>query len=87
MGALWLCTTVLAIAVSFRARATRILLYGVCCTMALAWLIRWTLLIQVQTVPKYNAHLIPYTLPSTTDGLQALIGTFGLWVALLIMVR
>lgn len=86
-GALWLCTTLLALAVSLRARATHILLCGACSAMALAWLIRWTLLIEVQTVPKYNAHLTPYTLPSTTDGLQALIGTFGLWVALLIMVR
>lgn len=86
-GVLWLCTTSLAIAISLRAQAMRTLLCGACFAMALTWLIRWTLLIQVQTVPKYNAQFTPYTLPNTTDGLQALIGTFGLWVALLIMVR
>ncbi|WP_336221965.1 tetrathionate reductase subunit TtrC [Citrobacter amalonaticus] len=55
--------------------------------MALCWLMRWTLLIQGQTLPKFNAQFNPYTLPAGTDGWLALLGTFGLWVALLIMVR
>ncbi|CEJ67218.1 MULTISPECIES: tetrathionate reductase subunit TtrC [Citrobacter] len=55
--------------------------------MALCWLMRWTLLIQVQTVPKFNAQFNPYTLPGGTDGWLAILGTFGLWVALIIMVR
>ncbi|VFS70375.1 tetrathionate reductase subunit C [Raoultella terrigena] len=55
--------------------------------MALCWLIRWTLLIQVQRIPKFNAGFNPYTLPAGTDGWLAILGTFGLWVALLIIVR
>ena len=55
--------------------------------MALCWLMRWTLLIQVQTVPKFNALFNPYTLPGGTDGWLAIVGTFGLWIALIIIVR
>ncbi|MGB7803041.1 tetrathionate reductase subunit TtrC [Buttiauxella sp.] len=55
--------------------------------MALCWLMRWTLLIQVQTVPKFNAQFNPYSLPAGTDGWLAILGTFGLWIALLIIVR
>lgn len=55
--------------------------------MALCWLMRWTLLIQVQTIPKFNAQFNPYTLPGGTDGWLAIVGTFGLWIALIIIVR
>lgn len=55
--------------------------------MALCWLMRWTILIQVQTIPKFNAQFNPYSLPGGTDGWLAIVGTFGLWVALLIIVR
>ncbi|HGY3717053.1 tetrathionate reductase subunit TtrC [Citrobacter sp. Res13-Sevr-PEB04-36] len=55
--------------------------------MALCWLMRWTILIQVQTIPKYNAQFNPYTLPGGTDGWLAIVGTFGLWIALLIIVH
>lgn len=56
-------------------------------SMALSWLMRWTLLMEGQTLPKYNALFNPYSLPSGTDGLLAIVGTFGLWIALLILVR
>ncbi|HGM7196709.1 TPA: tetrathionate reductase subunit TtrC [Serratia marcescens] len=55
--------------------------------LGLSWLMRWTLLIEVQTIPKYNATYSPYSLPLGTDGLLAIVGTFGLWLALMIMVR
>jgi len=55
-------------------------------SMALSWLMRWTLLMEGQTLPKYNALFNPYSLPSGTDGLLAIVGTFGLWIALLILV-
>ncbi|POT57540.1 tetrathionate reductase subunit TtrC [Citrobacter amalonaticus] len=58
-----------------------------CSAMTLCWLMRWTLLIQVQTIPKFNAQFNPYTLPAGTDGWLAILGTFGLWIALLIIVR
>lgn len=56
-------------------------------SMALTWLLRWTLLMEAQTLPKYNALFNPYTLPLGTDGLLAIVGTFGLWIALLIITR
>ncbi|PWD19100.1 tetrathionate reductase subunit C, partial [Salmonella enterica subsp. enterica serovar Weslaco] len=43
--------------------------------------------IQVQTVPKFNAQFNPYSLPGGTDGWLAILGTFGLWIALLIIIR
>ncbi|EKJ8218377.1 tetrathionate reductase subunit TtrC [Citrobacter sedlakii] len=55
--------------------------------MALCWLMRWTLLIQGQTLPKFNAQFNPYALPAGTDGWLAILGTFGLWIALLIIIR
>lgn len=53
----------------------------------LCWTLRWALLIGGQTVPKYNALINAYHLPMGTDGLLAIIGTFGLWFSLMIIVR
>ncbi|MCF1612780.1 tetrathionate reductase subunit TtrC [Serratia marcescens] len=55
--------------------------------LGLSGLMRWTLLIEVQTIPKYSASNSSYSLPLGTDGLLAIVGTFGLWLALMIMVR
>lgn len=50
-----------------------------------AWSFRWTVLMDVQTVPKYGAGLYPYHLPLGSDGLLGIIGTFGLWVTALVV--
>jgi tetrathionate reductase subunit C len=50
-----------------------------------AWSFRWAVLMDVQAVPKYGAGLYPYELPLGSDGLLGIIGTFGLWVAVLII--
>ncbi|MDN8600088.1 tetrathionate reductase subunit TtrC [Citrobacter sp. S2-9] len=85
--ALWLfALTVCAIAMRKPlSRAWRVSL--ALSAMALCWLMRWTLLIQVQTVPKFNAQFNPYSLPGGNDGWLAIVGTFGLWIALIIIVR
>lgn len=49
------------------------------------WSFRWAVLMNVQTVPKYGAGLYPYQLPLGSDGLLGIIGTFGLWVAVLVI--
>ncbi|SUH37740.1 tetrathionate reductase subunit C (membrane protein) [Salmonella enterica subsp. enterica] len=36
---------------------------------------------------KFNAQFNPYSLPGGTDGWLAILGTFGLWIALLIIIR
>ena len=46
--------------------------------MALCWLMRWTLLIQGQTLPKFNAQFTPYTLPAGTDDKD--VGNFRHWI-------
>jgi len=51
----------------------------------LCWMLRWTVLIGGQIIPKYNALTNDYSLPMGTDGLLAIIGTFGLWLALSIV--
>ncbi|EKT58518.1 tetrathionate reductase subunit TtrC [Providencia sneebia] len=56
-------------------------------SMALTWSLRWVFLMEVQAVPKYNIIMNPYYFPLGTDGLLALLGTFGLWIALTIIIR
>ena len=56
-------------------------------SMALTWSVRWIFLMEVQSVPKYNLISNPYHFPLGDDGLLAIVGTFGLWGALIIMVR
>ncbi|MEX0631674.1 hypothetical protein M8494_04745 [Serratia ureilytica] len=55
--------------------------------LGLSWLMRWTLLIEVQTIPKYNASYFPPIAAAWYRWLAGDVGTFGLWLALMIMVR
>lgn len=47
-----------------------------------AWMIRWTVFIGGQAIPKTGAGYYDYTLPLGPDGLLGIIGTAGLWIAL-----
>lgn len=51
-----------------------------------AWMFRWTVFIGGQTVPKTGAGLYTYHLPLGHDGLTGIAGTFGLWVAALVVI-
>jgi len=51
-----------------------------------AWSFRWAILMDVQSVPKYGAGLYPYEFPLGGDGLMGIIGTFGLWLTLIIVI-
>ncbi|EJM8712689.1 TPA: tetrathionate reductase subunit TtrC [Klebsiella pneumoniae] len=64
-----------------------ILLFNVVIVAGLCWLLRWELLIGGQTIPKYNALENHYDLPLGTDGLLAIVGTFGLWFGLMVVVK
>lgn len=55
--------------------------------LSLCWSVRWLLLMQAQTLPKYNVLTNPYALPLGSEGLLAIIGTFGLWIAVIIAAR
>ena len=50
-----------------------------------AWMMRWTILIGGQAIPKTGAGLYDYHLPLGSDGLLGIIGTFGLWIAVLLL--
>jgi tetrathionate reductase subunit C len=45
-----------------------------------AWMLRWTIFIGGQTVPKTGAGLYSYELPLGHDGLLGIAGTMGLWL-------
>lgn len=44
------------------------------------WLFRWVLLIQVQSVAKYNALMNPYHLTWQIDGAIGILSVFSLWI-------
>ena len=48
-------------------------------------MMRWTIFIGGQTIPKTGAGLYDYHLPMGNDGLLGIIGTAGLWIALLLL--
>ena len=50
-----------------------------------AWMMRWTILIGGQDIPKTGAGLYDYHLPLGSDGLLGIVSTAGLWIALLLL--
>jgi tetrathionate reductase subunit C len=97
-GAVWLWTgiafvglTLLLLALAWRARTQALGSNGlrVQCVAALllCWGVRWMLLMQTQTLPKFNVLTNPYVLPLGSEGLLAILGTLGLWIALIIGIR
>ncbi len=84
---LWIALMVLAVRLLTRRGSVAYITVHTLLTLFLTWSLRWLLLMQVQTLPKYNVMLNPYSLPMGTDGIQAIIGTIGLWIALVIIFR
>lgn len=87
MVTLWGVVLVLALAANRYDFPLSLTLASTLLVAALCWTLRWALLIGGQTVPKYNALINDYHFPPGTDGLLAIIGTFGLWFALMITIR
>lgn len=50
-----------------------------------AWMFRWTVFMGGQAVPKVGSGLYDALLPTGVAGLMGVIGTFGLWVFLLVV--
>lgn len=90
-GSVFAILILLLLASAWRARrralGTVALLAQCVAALSLCWGVRWMLLMQTQTLPKFNILLNPYVLPSGSEGLLAILGTFGLWMALIIGVR
>lgn len=55
-------------------------------SLSLAWTIRWAILMQSQTLPKYNIVINPYHLDWGFSGFLGILATFGLWLTLVIIV-
>lgn len=55
-------------------------------SLSMAWTVRWAILMQTQTLPKYSILINPYHLPWGYDGFLGLLATFGLWLTLMIVV-
>lgn len=50
-----------------------------------AWMFRWTVFIGGQDIPKTGAGFYQYHLPLGPEGLLGIVGTAGLWLAVLII--
>lgn len=50
-----------------------------------AWMFRWTVFMGGQAVPKVGSGLYDALMPTGLAGLMGVIGTFGLWIFLLIL--
>ena len=84
-------SSLLLLALAWRVRSQALGAKGLLgqCMVALllCWGVRWLLLMQTQTLPKFNVLANPYVLPLGSEGLLAILGTLGLWIALIIGIR
>uniref|UniRef100_A8GAN2 Polysulphide reductase NrfD n=1 Tax=Serratia proteamaculans (strain 568) TaxID=399741 RepID=A8GAN2_SERP5 len=90
-GIAFVALTLLLLALAWRTRhrplGTKGLLAQSTAALLLCWGVRWMLLMQTQTLPKFNVLTNPYVLPLGSEGLLAILGTLGLWMALIIGIR
>ena len=85
LTAVWaVLATILPMTLALWRPATSGLLTGLV-VLHSAWMMRWTILIGGQSVPKTGAGLYDYQLPLGGDGLLGIVGTLGLWIALLLL--
>lgn len=85
LSAVWaVLATILPMALALWRPASSGLITGLIAVHS-AWMMRWTIFIGGQTIPKTGAGLYDYHLPLGTDGLLGIVGTLGLWIALLLL--
>lgn len=85
LSAVWaVLATVLPMALALWRPASSGLITGLIAVHS-AWMMRWTIFIGGQGIPKTGAGLYDYHLPLGSDGLLGIAGTFGLWIALLLL--
>lgn len=51
-----------------------------------AWMIRWSIFIGGQEIPKTGAGYYTYSLPLGPEGLLGIVGTAGLWIFLFVLI-
>ncbi|MGV8892005.1 MAG: NrfD/PsrC family molybdoenzyme membrane anchor subunit [Burkholderiaceae bacterium] len=85
LSAVWaVLATILPMALALWRPATSGLITGLIAVHS-AWMMRWTIFIGGQAIPKTGAGLYDYHLPLGSDGLLGIVGTLGLWIALLLL--
>ena len=50
------------------------------------WMFRWVVLMDVQTVARHSAGFHHYGIPAGSSGVLGIVGTFGLWLAALLVI-
>ncbi|MCL7940427.1 polysulfide reductase NrfD [Halomonas sp. ATCH28] len=50
------------------------------------WMFRWVVLMDVQTVARHSAGFHHYGIPAGSSGVLGIVGTFGLWLAAVLVV-
>lgn len=53
----------------------------------MGWMFRWVVLMDVQTVARHSAGFHHYGIPAGSSGLLGIIGTFGLWLAAVLVIE
>jgi len=88
LAAIWVLVTLalLALVLALRHLPQTLVILVSLTAVHLAWGFRWIVLIQAQTDPKYGAGTYFYQLPWGPEGLLGIAGTFGLWIALMVLV-
>ncbi|NMM38291.1 MAG: polysulfide reductase NrfD [Glaciimonas sp.] len=85
LSAVWaVLATILPMALALWRPASSGLITGLVAVHS-AWMMRWTIFIGGQSIPKTGAGLYDYHLPLGSDGLLGIGGTLGLWIALLLL--
>lgn len=74
--------------VLIRSRGPMTKLYWLAGLMAIhvAWMFRWVVLMNVQTVAKHTAGFNEYHLSRGSEGLMGIVGTFALWLAVVLVI-
>ena len=52
-----------------------------------AWMFRWSVLMDVQTIARNSAGFNDYTVALGSSGILGIVGTFGLWLAAILLIE
>lgn len=85
LSAVWaVAATVLTLVLAWKAPGSGLLI-GLLALHS-AWMMRWSIFIGGQEVPKTGAGYYSYALPLGPEGLLGIVGTAGLWVFLFVLI-
>jgi len=73
------------VAVFFTNGSSKLILLSALSGLVVSWFSRWMIFIDGQTIPKYGAGFYSYDLPWGTEGVLGMLGVFGLWLFLAIV--